>query len=333
MFANDYYYDYENDCYLHCMVDYDTNYEYYNKHSAAILSTFSKTSFDLDFFKRKKGFSVLSQKDREEILKTFLNGLNSHAYKLFCEMYKDERIFFTDYLVENIDGKCFNINRLGKSYIAVEGTKTTLPKLALLMHEFGHAYEFDLLKDKNFEQRNGIYKTNLHEVCSFFFEKSFLEFLKENHINDIENYFIRDRLYKYLFNHALAQYYVTHSINEEIIDYDFILTSEENKRLSDEVYKKYGYDIFMEDVESIDINEALVYTTGLVTALDLVEYHKDRGPEFIKDFDDILMMYGLSLDNSIYEKMGIKDNNLLKANTLKKLLVDHQQEGVSLKLK
>lgn len=324
------YYKYEDECIKASALNFFENYSFYKEQSVIGIDKFYNSKFDQFFHERRRNKVKLKRNEGIELVEDFLNEQSPKAYKLFSNMLKDSRILFTDYISDEVEGKCYNISRLNKNYLIISGEKDTLQILSLMMHEFGHAYESQLLNNKNFEQRNGIYKTFLHETASFYFELSFYNYLKRNKIYPIENYFMREHFFHYLLQHFLEEYYITHANLEAGTDY-FI--DEDINEIEKYLKEKYYYNVYFNDDKTIDFNSTLVYLTSMLVSIELVHQNQDRNPDFLTYFDNTLMTYGITHDSLIFENLGVSKETLLDSKNLENSLKLHQEEGISLKLK
>ena len=183
------------------------NKEFYEAQAHNVLTRFSLEKFDIHE-QTKIEPEVFSEKESLELIRSFLSSYDDKADNLFMTMLSNGQIgSIKDFnLSDGIDGKCFWINSLGKTYILSGEEYNTLSNMSLLMHELGHAYEFYLLTGKSLEARQGIYATLHTEVTSNFFENAFNEFLRKNGINSMEVYRIKERYLKLLFEQFYQMY-------------------------------------------------------------------------------------------------------------------------------
>lgn len=295
------------------------NFEFYMTQSHNVLTRFSDYRFDIFGKSGKEQYTDLGE-DSLDILSEFLSSYDEKLYRMFISMYESGRIGTSSMFDDidsnlGIDGKCFWINSLRKTYVLGREEYNDVSSLSLLVHELGHSYEFQLLTDKNFEQRQGIYATNLAEVSSTFLENAFLEFLIENRINTKEALILKHRFLKLLFEQFLQAYIALGSPNVFDGGYFVNVSKESYERAMQKVKKDFGFDVNIKNIE-LNINSLLVYGNSMLVALGLYKPYKQDPKAFKRDFENILMSYGLCKDNSIYSRLGVTDKDLSEATML-----------------
>jgi len=292
------------------------NREFYEAQAHNVLTRFSLEEFDV-LGQTKFDSQKFSKKESLEIIRTFLNSYDEKLDRLFMVMIDSGCIGTIDdfNLSDGIDGKCFWINSLGKTYILSGEKYNTLNNMSLLMHELGHAYEFYLLTGKSLDARQGIYATLHTEVTSNFMENAFNEFLRENNINLKEVYRIKQRYLKLLFEQFYQMYIAFCSRTFNNGTYFVKTKSATYRRCLKNIRKEFGYSIDLINRE-FNVNSLLAYGNSMITAVGLYDVFKNDKEFFKKHFEEIIMTYGMEKNPGIYECLGIKDEDLCEATML-----------------
>lgn len=309
------------------------NSEFYEAQAHNVLTRFSLENFGIDS-PQETNERIFTEKETLEIIRTFLNSYDEKLDKLFMNMRENGQIgtISNFNLSKGIDGKCFWINSLNKTYILSGEKYNTLSTMSLLIHELGHAYEFNLLTGKSLESRQGIYATLHTEVTSTFFENAFNEFLRENEIKKIEVFNIKERYLKLLFEQFYQAYFVFHSKNFTNGTYFVKVRSGEYRKILKKIIHEFGYDIDLIDHE-FNINSLLSYGNSMLTSLKLYEIYKDNPSFFKKEFDRIILSYGIEKNPSIYNCLGISDEDMCEATILESEFEKQKHLALSLGIK
>lgn len=312
------YEDYITDYYLS---DLYRNIEYYDVVSNNVLERLKRANYDYLYHERDIDSIKYEEKDLIEIISDFINGFDETFYKYFRNMVDEGRIltYPFDGDAYGISGKCFLINSLRKTYVISSEVGNTLPNIITLVHELGHTYEFRMLIDKNFETRQGIYATNLCEVSSTFFEVMFNNYLQKNNINLNEVYYIKDKYIYLMFEQFLQVYIALRSSNFMNNSYFINFDVEEFNKIVSKVRRDFNIPLVLH-TPSVNINSCLSFGMSMLTSLNLYERYIEDPKSFKKEYDKILMTYGLIKDNSILRKVGVSDENVSTTSALKREL-------------
>ena len=309
------------------------NREFYEAQAHNVLTRFSLEKFDIHE-QTKIEPQVFSEKESLELIRSFLSSYDDKADKLFMTMLSNGQIgSIKDFnLSDGIDGKCFWINSLGKTYILSGEEYNTLGNMSLLMHEMGHAYEFYLLTGKSLEARQGIYATLHTEVTSNFFENAFNEFLRKNGINPMEVYRMKERYLKLLFE-QFYQMYIAFRSKKFINGTYFVKTNlMAYKKASKSIRKEFGYYIDLINRE-FNVNSLLAYGNSMLTSVALYDFFQNDPAFFKRNFEQIIKMYGVRKDPGIYSFFGLSDEDMCEATMLVSEFEKQKTLGLSLGIK
>ena len=109
---------------------------------------------------------------------SFLKYLN--IYNLFKDLLNNKMIGKSNSIGESN----LTINNYDNSYIVIGNfLKNSILYYDLFVHEMGHAYVNNILKDKKIYNPNSLYK----EIIPITFERIFIDYLKENNLIDLGN--------------------------------------------------------------------------------------------------------------------------------------------------
>lgn len=295
----------------------NSNYGFYLDQAHNVLTRFDENKFDFNFHRRDYCDKRLSYKELMDIAYDFLSSYDERAYKLFREMKENEQ-FYThedlDYLL-GLDGKCFSVNAFRQNFVMTRYIPKNLVDLSILIHEFGHCYEFSKLFDKNLEQRQGIYATNFNELSSFFFENSFYEYLFQNRINPKEALIAKDLFLNLLFEQFLQNYYAFNILGGYVYDPVVELDEKSSEMVDELIDKNFPSCIKISDI-GVDIISTTTYGSSMLLALSLYNLYKENPKYFKKEFENALMSYGLSKDNEIYKLFGIDKKEMYECESL-----------------
>lgn len=302
----------------------DLNYEFYGTQAHNVLTRFQENAFDLTYHKRDNDSPMFTANELLEIAYEFLNEFDPKAYSLFKDMYENNRILSHNGLdlTLGLDGKCFSINALRKSFIMSRDYPVDLLGLSIVMHEFGHGYENMLLFDKNLNQRQGIYATFFSEVSAFFFENSFYEFLIKNKINTKESILAKDLFFYLMFEQFLLSYLVLESKEYACEDIYVDLSNQEFKRVYKQFVDNFGFELGLNNTP-INLSSTLTYGNSMILSLNLHKLYQSDPKEFKRILDYMLMNYGLTKDNSPYKIFGIEEREMCEVETLDQELKLH----------
>ena len=251
----------------------------------------------------------------------FLNSYDPYLYNLLINKIKDKEIFY-DYNMNEYNGETHNIEVLNKNFILLEDKNIhTINENLTIIHEIGHAYEFNLLY--NNKHINSMY-TPYYEISSLFFEYAYMNYLKENRLLDREIDMVFDNYYKELLLdiidiNMLANYF---NITEDILVNDNYITINDeelfNKR--NDIKDKLNYYMYLSNEKKYDFLNTYIYGIGRVLSVILYDIYKDNPKEFKKEFNILLNNYSKYDSITCFDSIGINKDEIENNNVLKKVL-------------
>lgn len=252
----------------------------------------------------------------------FLNSYDPYLYNLLINKIKDKEIFY-DYNMNEYNGETHNIEVLNKNFILLEDKNIhTINENLTIIHEIGHAYEFNLLYNNN-KHINSMY-TPYYEVSSLFFEYAYMNYLKENRLLDREIDMVFDNYYKELLLdiidiNMLANYF---NITEDILVNDNYITINDeelfNKR--NDIKNKLNYYMYLSNEKKYNFLNTYIYGIGRVLSVILYDIYKDNPKEFKKEFNILLNNYSKYDSITCFDSIGINKDEIENNNVLKKVL-------------
>ena len=254
-----------------------------------------------------------------DIVYSFLSSYDNKCYLQFKNQVNDYDIYGTQ--LYTCTGVTSSINSLNKKFIFFHNAYTdTLLMYKVLMHEYGHCYEF------NFNDADMIksLSTPFYEVSSMFFEYSFLNYLKEQKIFDSkelnQSY---DEHYSEMFSYGIcANLLLKTSIDDMEMDENsnFILEDDEAVNYVENIKEEFNYYLLPSSGGMINIKDSFIYFIGQLFSIHLYDNYKNDPKEFKKNFENALFSYPNIADISAFNSLGINEEVLIKGSNLERVL-------------
>lgn len=197
-------------------------------------------------------------------------------------------------------------------------------KYATIAHEYGHSFEMSLfLKNNNHILIEKELETPFCEVTSSFFEYAFLNYLKENKI--YANYVNQclDNYFKEILEHFFQINLITKFSNLKINEEDYITFDDIDViKYGNKIKNKLNYYSFADYDEPVDFMSVYMYGVGKLLSIYLYENYKEN-PNFLVELKKSILSYPLVGDLSVFNNVGINEEELIKGEIFKKVLKKH----------
>ena len=190
-----------------------------------------------------------------------------------------------------------------------------------LSHELGHALEAILYLNSGKERDlNNTFNSPFYEVSSSFMEYAYINYLLENNIYKEEakillhNYYI-ELLLNSIYSNIICRITDIENVFDEELNIDikefntYLTTLEKNYNL---------YDMFAKD--KVSLEDPFIYGFGQLFSIYMYDNYKKDPNYFKKEFSKSLLEYSQTEDMSSFERVGINYDELVKGDTLKKVL-------------
>lgn len=296
-------------------------YLYHQTTSKNILQMYNNAKFQ-EFNLAK--LTTFTPNQALDIIYNFFNWCNPTYYRLVKEMFENHQVGLCS--LENFGGLCCDVVQLKKSYILCDNVEFDLYSISLLVHEFGHAINYELFRNANLKQIINQLFGNYQEVPSIFFQKLFLDYTLMNKIGDGEAIFALNRLYTDMLIDFMRIRFFTHPEmgKEKMVGYTHI-EPETSKRvirnLTDEINDT---NIVVNRMHSsFNIKEAIMFGYGTLLAIHFVEQYKQDPKEALNNLKSFIIMTGFNNGYEILNTCGLKDNEIANSKVLKKELSIH----------
>lgn len=233
----------------------------------------------------------ISLKTFKELLLEYYSQYGNQIYKIIKKYVDEGRIELGDSLDPSASGIYFGSNITKSGYITIhKNKKLSLYTLSVLVHELGHAIDFETLHYP--QQKNiNLFSDSLIEVPSYHFELGFLDFLIKNNIHPKDAHALITSMYQELsyFGKAYdALYnmddffiedggYVT-NLEGQFVDYEGKPIMDEENDCEDE--EECGCD---SSIRKMDATEVLKYGLGMYIATQTNELASQDRQAYIKD--------------------------------------------------
>ena len=294
----------------------------YNDFSKSVINTFLEVDYPFydDYYKL---LYKLSKEDVKEIILSFLNSYDPKLERIFKSKLDDCEIFDTNlYKKTGFTGLCYPFNSLKKSLIFCEDSSSSIFMAGMLIHEFGHAYEYEIMYNNGINDHiSSKEKSPFIELSSRFFEYAFYNYLYENRIFTEDAKICLRNYYKSMLEHI----YEIHLISEmDYITINKYGMAEINDRSLGEYASKIKeclnyYELPSEIGMEINFKDAFIYGLGSLFSIYLYENYKEEPNIFFKEFRNILVTYQHN-NIDIFRSVGITKDKIIKGKELKKVL-------------
>lgn len=296
-------------------------WNYHQTTSKNILQAYNEAGFQ--WFDKKQ--EVCFKKNEVlDILYDFFNWCSSKYYKFVKKMIDNNQVAITP-LFDDYRGICDDIRHLKKSYVLCDIENFNIYTMSILVHELGHALEYEFLRNQKFKQILNRNYSNYIEVSAMFFQKLFLEYLLKNKVNNRDTLSALNNLYAEMFFDFLDIRFNTHPN---------MISQEENDFFVKEKIKMVYKDIVRElksikDIHKLlsDINfafdQAIIGGYGRLVALHFVEQYKYNPKVVLNNLRNFISSIGIKNEYDILNTCGLSADEISNGKVLKKELKTH----------
>lgn len=273
-----------------------------------------------DYKYYEKNLPRHKEKELDYIFCSFLNDFDSKTYKEYLNMIDRENIFYTPLLTKNGTNYTFTI--LSDNMIFLNSLyKSNINFYETLAHELGHSLEAKLYLNSGKEREfNSTMNSPFYEVPSSFMQYAYINYLIENNIYKEEAEIILYDYYMELLVNTMYSNIICQISNIES-------KLDENMNIKLETYGKYldklkiDYNLYSIPIyKKISLIVPFIYGFGQLFSIYLYENYKKDPICFKKEFSKSLLEYSQTEDMSSFESVGINYDELVKGDTLKKVL-------------
>lgn len=286
-----------------------------------VISIFKEINFP--FYKNYgKCYSRLTDKEFQEIIFSFLNNFDPKLQKRLKDKLNNYEMFTGN--ASNHPGITYPIEVLNKNIIYYfSDSGSSIYNAAVVMHEFGHEFEFNnhQMTGRNNSYTNVI-STPYYEVSSSFFEYAFIRYLKDNRIYEKDVSIYLTNYYYELLSDICNMSIFNIMDNIDIDDKGDV--NIDNVKVSDyaDWIKKYlnYYEILSSSNGKINYFDSYIYGIGSLFGIYLYENYRDDPNNFKREFRNALLNYPYNNEISVFERVGITEDNLISGDVLRKVL-------------
>lgn len=275
---------------------------YYNLTSKNIMKIYRDTDFK-SFF--NKPSTNLNSNDAMNLILDFFIQFDERYYEFIKSMFDNNQVEILHDMKNNLEGICFDVYALKKSYVMCDIKNYNISNLASLVHELGHAIYNDINVLSKFPR-------NYIEVPSMYFMKLFLDYTLEKKID------INDTMNGYnLYYRRILKYFAGLCLNTESL--------KNNNRNSNQIYNYILTALKQSKSESINSSEHynFIYSYGSLIALYFADQYKND-PEIGKiNFNNYMLEIGNKTDQELINTCGLNEEELVNPQVLKKGLLNN----------
>ena len=250
-----------------------------------------------------------------EVLESFLGVLGNRHYKVYKNIINNNDLVFNKEFAGGLT--IFDYQKL-KSVIFTSKDKTTLASLLTLVHELGHAYEYDYTK----YSRKPFYVNKFNvttEVFSMLNELLMIDYLKKINFDLVEVNKLEEKFYNDIINYAFEIYfafslrYLYFDDDSNLIIYDY----NEAIECENELIKKYGHDFYV--TNDINLEDSVNYMYGgLIATIYRHYYNQDH--KFMNEISKHFLDYEAYDTKEIINRLPFVNKELEEFSILKKKL-------------
>lgn len=309
--------------------DVNEKKDFYYKLSKSVINSFNNIHYP--FYKYFDSAILNSPRlDNNTMLKLILSFLKNFDYDTYLDM--KDKMKNLEVLQFEFDscfgGLTFPISSLNKNFILLNTLfDDNVYKYSVIAHEYGHTFEMKMFQnsDNNMLIEKGG-ETPYTEVSSCFFEYAFLNYLKESKIYTdyvnccLDNYF--KEMLNDFFEINLISKFPDLEIDE---DENITIESKEIVNYGEKIKNKLNYYNFSEYETPISFKSPYIYGIGKLFSIYLYEKYKENS-DFLTEFKKSLSLYPIVNDISVFNNVGINEENLLNGDILKKVLKKHSHD-------
>ena len=296
--------------------------QFFSDVSKKAINTFQSLKYP--FYKNyRSSVNRLTEKEEDEIIFGFLNSYDPKLLDLYKKKINDLEIFCAS-IGHGYAGLTYPFESLNKTVILLNGDIPYIGNAAILMHEFGHSYEYDIMYRCGVENYgSSIDVLPYTEVSSMFFQYAFYKYLKENKIYSDDTDTLLHRYYKLMFDHIYSMNIICNMDFVNINSYGYVPIENENlAKYANWIKEKLNYyDIPSNVGEEFNFKDSFIYGLGGIFSIYLYDNYKDDPNNFRKEFRNALINYQYNGIDA-FKNVGVTPDVLLKGDTLKRVLKD-----------
>lgn len=301
--------------------DVNYNLEILKELSLIVINTFKDINYP--FYKNYRSRDYVPDSDKNNLIYAYFNSFNDRIIDKFIEKAGDN--YYLEFPSDLAFAGALYTLPIFKKYIIHLNTANDQDLFYVIaaVHEMGHAYEKEIFFGNGEVNLLDMYKeTFFYEVCSSFFEYTFINYLNEN------NYYPKEIKYEYnlYYLELLKDAFKTYSICLNGIDdtNDSYYIKLDNKDKMKEIEKLKESLNYYEKLpnynDKLSILDSVIYFVGEILAINLYDKYKDNPKEFMKNFNTALVNYPRTGLFDSFEVVGITKDELLSGKVLKKEL-------------
>ena len=251
---------------------------------------------------------------------SFLESFDTKLYNQYMSMLDRENIFYAS--LKGYNGQNYPFSILNENMIFIDSSfEENVEFYKVLSHELGHSYEANLyLNSGRIREYDKTFNSPFYEVPSSFIEYAYINYLIENNIYKNEaNMLLHDYIIELLINGIYANIICRISDIESKFDEELKIDVKEFTTYLETIGRNYNVHLAPEN-NKISLRDPFIYGFGQLFSIYMYENYK-KDPEYFKrEFNKSLLDYSLTEDMSSFKRVGVSYEELIKGNTLKKVL-------------
>lgn len=267
-----------------------------------------------------KNYLKHSEEELELIFISFLKEFDTKLYNQYISILDKQNIFYAS--LEGYNGQSYPFSILNENMIFMNSNfDENIEFYKVLGHELGHSYEANLyLNSGRIRECDKIFNSPFYEVPSSFIEYAYINYLIENNIYKNEaNMLLYDYIIELLINSIYANIICRISDIESKFDEELKIDVKEFTTYLETIGRNYNIYIIPKN-NRLSLQDPFIYGFGQLFSIYMYENYK-KDPEYFKrEFNKSLLDYSLTEDMSSFKRVGVSYEELIKGNTLKKVL-------------
>ncbi len=291
--------------------DLTINYKLFCKISSNIMK--ARKEADLAF-QSKYVYKNYSPKFLGEIVASFFASLGPKYFDIYYKTLSNDRIFFnksfgTGYTIFDYQDS--------SSYIFVNNNFRTLLSAIVLVHEFGHAFEYDYTKYSRKTSLAAKFNVTL-ETFPLLMELLFLDYLKRIKFNQNEIHKLEEEFYKDIISFT-SELRFAFLISNRTIDSDGNLVIFDDSETEIIYSNLKDSDDFVSYSSNINVENSVNYMCGGFIAT-IYNYYCNQDLNFIKDIEKHFLDYEFYNSSEVIDKLPFVKEEIEKNLILSKKL-------------
>ena len=235
-------------------------------------------------------------------------------------MLNQQNIFYVP--LEGYEGQSYPFSIMNKNIIFLNNYLEDNIKLSkILSHELGHSYEANLyLNSGRIREYDKTFNSPFYEVPSSFIEYAYINYLIENKLYIEEaNMLLHDYIIELLINSIYANILCRVSDIENKFGEELKIDVKEFTPYLETIGRNYNVHLAPKD-NKLSLKDPFIYGFGQLFSVYMYENYKKDPEYFKKEFNKSLLDYSLTEDMSSFARIGASYDELVKGDTLKKVL-------------